>query len=552
MKSLSLAREAEMLRVWKVLIWEYAALSIAAIAASIGIAVVGPYFAWALTGFADVASPEGTSHPFRFYFSYVGIAVVCFGGAAGTPIPEMLKSARLHPVSTRHLAAFLCLVPVCVIMLMNLVTQVVYVGIFANQWPISTTTVSIGAFSMLIIACGFSLTAFDWKKLVFASLIIVLWVSWFVSHFFADGRHKPITAWRQFDAIDLSVLGLTVTISWFVSLKGLSRFRCGDINSAWLTHRLEDRAYEIGFEDGSWSPNPLPDSRTALLDMEWCRNRYVVYSLSSIITVLLILLSFLAGRSDGNRMEGLLAFFVLSCVYAGLTLGGWLGGEVWASRSGNMKPLLSTLPFSDAKLGRIFVQSWFRAAVTTWCLIAAAFTVVLCGWVMFHGTSHAVEQISRLWIVQQLGWSAPVILSAGLFLMTWSLFGVAGTLLMTGRMWLVFGTFAGIPTIGVVLLLIHGYMGDFGQRLAMYLLLTITIVAVCGTTLWTYVRALTKRLLTEREVLIIAAVAVVLCWLTWVAVPSTVYWKTLWTVLVCLSLTPFATVPLALSWNRHR
>ena len=38
----------------------------------------------------------------------------------------------------------------------------------------------------------------------------------------------------------------------------------------------------------------------------------------------------------------------------------------------------------------------------------------------------------------------------------------------------------------------------------------------------------------------------------WVATPSTIYWKTFGTALICLSAALIASLPSALAWNRHR
>ncbi|MEO1980682.1 MAG: hypothetical protein ABGZ24_09210 [Fuerstiella sp.] len=124
--------------------------------------------------------------------------------------------------------------------------------------------------------------------------------------------------------------------------------------------------------------------------------------------------------------------------------------------------------------------------------------------------------------------------------------------MLTGRRWLGFSAIITVPTIVILVLVIYTYFGEPGQRFASALLLCLVVLVACGGTACVYANAVVRRLLTTNQVFVCAVAVVLLCATTWVATPSTIYWKSLWTALVCLSAAPIASMPSALAWNRHR
>jgi hypothetical protein len=204
-----------------------------------------------------------------------------------------------------------------------------------------------------------------------------------------------------------------------------------------------------------------------------------------------------------------------------------------------------------------FCCAWLKVTTIVWLLVVVAILglLLLCG--IATGAENAAQQIRDLWLVQQYGWLAIVVLPAASFLVAWTLSGISGSVVLTGRKWLGFAAITGIPALGVVVLVIYAYFGEPGQRLAYvlllcFVLLCFVLLVACGGTACVYANAVVRRLLTGNQVIGCAAAVALLCAATWVATPSTVYWKTLCTALVCLSAAPIASMPSALAWNRHR
>lgn len=252
-----------MQRIWKALTWEYFSHAVHLAYAAVLVAIIVPWLGWALTGFVEM-SADGAMHiSYSFYFSYVGIALFFFGAAAGAPIAEMPKFSRLHPVSSTMLATFFWLVPPCLIMLLNVISQLAYRIVFDSRWPILTTTVCLGTFSTVIIAGGWWLTTSCWRRLAFVLLCVGLWVVWFVAHFYGDGWDAPVTDWNRFAGVDLAVIVTTLLLTWCITLFRLKKFRCGETDASWLVVRMEDTPYMMAADDTVLTLTRLPDASAA-------------------------------------------------------------------------------------------------------------------------------------------------------------------------------------------------------------------------------------------------------------------------------------------------
>lgn len=353
------------------------------------------------------------------------------------------------------LATFFWLVPPCLIMLLNVTSQLAYRIVFDSRWPILTTTVCLGTFSTVIIAGGWWLTTSCWRRLAFALLCVGLWVVWFVAHFYGDGWDAPVTDWNRFAGVDLAVIVTTLLLTWCITLFRLKKFRCGETDASWLVVRMEDTPYMMAADDTVLTLTPLPDASAALLDMEWTRNRHIVRWLASAIMGLFVLISVFAWRDAPNDLEGILVLMSVASGYVGFAAGAWLGGEIWESKSGEMKSMHSTLPFSDAQLGALLLRAWLKVTTIVWLLVVVAILglLLLCG--IATGAENAAQQIRDLWLVQQYGWLAIVVLPAASFLVAWTLSGISGSVVLTGRKWLGFAAITGIPALGVVVLVIY-------------------------------------------------------------------------------------------------
>jgi hypothetical protein len=192
---------------------------------------------------------------------------------------------------------------------------------------------------------------------------------------------------------------------------------------------------------------------------------------------------------------------------------GW-GGEIWESKSGEMKSIHSPLPFSDAQLGALLLRAWLKVTTIVWLLVVAAILglLVVCGAVA--GMAKITQRIRDLWLVQQHRWFAIVVLPADSFLIAWTLSGVSGSVVLTGRKWLGFGAIIGTPTIGVVFRVIYTYFGEPGQRVAFALLLGVVLAVACGGTASVYVHAVVRQLLTANQIIVCGVAVVLLCCVT--------------------------------------
>ncbi|MCP4507392.1 MAG: hypothetical protein GY826_13495, partial [Fuerstiella sp.] len=299
-------------------------------------------------------------------------------------------------------------------MLLNVISQWGYRIVFGTTWPIMTTTVCLGTFSTVIIAGGWWLTTFLWRRLAVVLLCVGLWVVWFADHFYGNGWDAAMTVWNRFTDADLIVIATTLLVTWCITLFRLKKFRCGETDASRLVTRMEETPYMMAADDAAFALTPLPDAPTAFLDMEWTRNSYIVRWLANISIGLFALLAVFAWRSGGNRnnIEGILVLLSMSSGYVGIAAGAMLGGEMWAGRSGELKSTHSTLPFSDAQLGRLLLRAWLKVTTVIWLMVVVATLglLVLCG--IVTGIAKTTEQVHDLWLVQQQDWLTVLVVPA--------------------------------------------------------------------------------------------------------------------------------------------
>ena len=67
-----------------------------------------------------------------------------------------------------------------------------------------------------MIAGGWWLTTFLWRRLAFVLLCVAFWILWFVAHFYGNGWDAPVTVWDRFTGVDLAVIATTLSQGWTV------------------------------------------------------------------------------------------------------------------------------------------------------------------------------------------------------------------------------------------------------------------------------------------------------------------------------------------------
>jgi hypothetical protein len=141
-------------------------------------------------------------------------------------------------------------------------------------------------------------------------------------------------------------------------------------------------------------------------------------------------------------------------------------------------------------------------------------------------------------------------------LISWTFTTLMTTLVAAGRAWLMALVLGMAFSAGIGLVLLRESLGEPALEVLDIALCAGGGAMALGGTLWAYFAAARRKLITRRSVLIVAAawsavsIAVVLS--TWRGMPQRDALACLLLGVLALSVFPWAALPLAIRWNRHR
>lgn len=546
-----------MIRQIRALTWEYFRECDWMLMALLSMIVFGPLAFGGLIGAYGTESLHSADQPMKFYINFLGIAAIAYVAPHMHAVISTAQRNRSLPIPTRMLAGVMFVIPVVVTMLSNLLTQFSY-QVFSNvQWPVLTTTLSIGAFTSLVFAGGWWLRDFRWYKPLVFSAVVASWIYWLLRHLLDARLRGPVRVWDTLSAIDVLVLAATVLGSWMVMLPAYSRFRRGEADAGWLFFEfLSPQSSLLEIRSGSGVKNvntaPVPDTPgQALAVMNWENFRSWALGGSAMVAGLLVVTGLLVFRDRGNPLAGASVMATMFCAMVGMLA----GQNMWIRKSGEVRSFLLTAPVSDREFAKAMTWGWVKSFLAAWGLIMIAAGLLLGIYMLRYGSESFRAHYEQLWAVKQFGhWSVLwFVLITGLT--CWVFTGIMGSLSSTGRMWTMIWTWVLVEAAVIVVLFLTGLAGDGSQwagKLAERVALGMALVLCVATTLFVFVRASRQGLITASQTLWSALVVATLCALLLTFVPAPTIWKIVWCCTTCLVVTPVAAIPCAVQWSRHR
>jgi hypothetical protein len=168
---------------------------------------------------------------------------------------------------------------------------------------------------------------------------------------------------------------------------------------------------------------------------------------------------------------------------------------------------------------------------------------------------HQSDVFTRL-MPMSFGFTHAVMLLLVTPLFSWTFTALMATLVATGRPWLWAGVLGGAFGTGIALALAQEYLSPavFEIILSGWLLLSGSLYLAGAA--WAFSTALRKRHLTNGTVLAAVAFWLVVSAIVVFALPgpprSSIAWQLQSVGCLALAILPFAAMPLAIAWNRHR
>ncbi len=505
-------------------------------------------------GLRLLACSLGRSHsPLRVnlenHFAFLGITGVLFVIVCLVVLDQTHKLIPRMPVTTAEIVSGQILSTLIVTMVVSLVSIAVYrqflfdKSVFHGRWPVLGPTLFL-ATMVVVLHCAFwNLKSIGFFKVLFWYFFGAGVIGWFMTRYSLGDSSRFFVPWKQVTPAELLTMSVVFVASWIGAIRSCDRVRCGATESSRTWEHMQTKVKTLQHLTIIAPRKRFESISSAFARLYWqdsCRSSVAI---SVGLGCLVFFLTFFSGNSTSREVIFLSIMAFFSC---GVILILLLGFSLSPRESTQMKVYLAIVPLSDRDMAFVLTRTIVKLVLL---LVGSILLFGLTGgsllfW-LFEGTAATQEKLNRLFgpewnqnLVCSCAWVALAVwaMLANILALTWSPQRGSKELL------------AAMPTVVIVTAVISDYYPIWG---VVFFLTNSALI--WSATIIAYLRAYRANLIRTRALwlaglfcLIVPAVY----WNYW----STSEWplKLLWSSLLMLAVTPFATIPLAVSWNRHR
>lgn len=514
---------------------------------------------------------------FDYHFAYLGISWVFFLGACLQGMPGVQRIVLGLPVSSKSIASWLMFAMVGFVVLLQLVTNGLYRLLFFDQnwlndyWPVLGPLMFLVTLILVGHYIYWSKFAPSFTRFTFWTLLLVGMFWWFLSRYYPNGFKAEIVPWSKVTLSEFLTMQVACIAAWYQGTRAFAQVRAGTAvpSPQWEQVTRWWKALLTGTV--SESQIVALSRRTALARMhrrDSCQRAVIMGGLGFGIVVFVFTLS--VGIDFGIK-AGMLTTFqlirdfqmitLLFTLVAAVIVAVLLGEGLCGPGRTEMKRYLAITPLSDREFNAIFMGNMAKAFTSVILLIHLGLLLSILVMVCYFGPEKfktdpswnwvAMRSLEHLWFTVLGFW----IIAANMISIFW-----------TGRTWFYY-TMLGLFFAGFSLLMVYFSVGirvDLSYSVRKYIEMGIPLILPTlffGGALTAYVVACQKKRIRS-------STAVIACLFWLVCFPAVVFWYLrqeqlsqishpwghilIQTSLLSLAVTPFATIPLALSWNRHR
>ncbi len=538
---------------------------------AVGILVLGPLFFMLLSRMLAVSVGHLADNLRGYYFAYQLISLVVFLTVALHALTGCQQLCRGLPISSRAIASWMMLAMVGLVVVLQLVTNGAYRLLYfetetlTRNWPVLGPLLFMITLTLVGNLIYWSLKSPSFSRVLFSVGLIGGLFTWFLTRYYPHGFQKPFVMWQQVTLGEFVTLQLVCLGAWYQGTREFARFRAGTAAPSQTWFRVEQLwSALISGSDAHGLLLPL-SSRTALAKYHWrhtCQRAVVMGGVVLGLAVLFINLE--SNISFDYHSPGINDYPELVESFYGMTLlFSWIAAIFMAALSTRgmntqgrtgMNSFLAKSPLSDRNLSTTLTRNVVKMYVTCFLLFEVSLLLSYLALCLIHGTTGRHPEVKtifwfRLWLNYTL------VMLVGFWMIGANLVSI----LWTGRTWF-YWTMLGLCAasflffVGVIMVS-RNYV--FHHYVELVLILFYSLLMLGGTA-FAYWSAAKKMLLTRRTVWV-ALVCWMLCTVTaWVYLyPDHVDINRIAELIflgaiLSLLFAPFATIPLAISWNRHR
>ena len=488
---------------------------------------------------------------FQFIFYIFDLFILCCvlcGVQALGPGLATGKPRRLYqlPMTTASLVAGQLLCGMAAMALTYLAIVAALNVLFPLNWPLWEPALMAAAIYACVQAALWLPTSLRLVQLIVLTAVSTPLFFWVKSKFgpmWDDVQH----GWYPFPAGEVATLLGLIVAAYLLAVWSVGRDRSGRVQTWFAWREWLDRPTAVGGR-GFRSP------QQAQFWYEWRQKGWIMPALL-LFFMLVLLVGYQFGGSQRTDLVNAFRAYGMALVVFSLVVSLVQGSaRLSAEGRGECGPFLGTRPLTDAALSAAMLEVSAVSLLVTWLLWIAGTAAATC-WL---GAGEGLSAVRHAWqLLPNVEGPSWVLYFLGVLFMAWTVLATFVPLTMTGRHRLVFSvlTFGPVAFAAFLWSVKVGLVteaAEFVMRAAAYLASTALLIGIAVA-----VRtALRSGHITPRTVGLGLALWVVPCVLF-----VTIYGSTqlghpvVLTMIItawAASLSPLATAPLAMSWNRHR
>ncbi|HCO22421.1 MAG: hypothetical protein CME31_10500 [Gimesia sp.] len=558
---------------------------------AVGALVMGPLLIVLFLKFNGLQPGQMEQSYFDFHFAYLGVSWVFFLGVCLHAFSGSEKYCLGLPVSSASIATWLMLAMAGFVVVLQLLTNGLYRLLFfdehwlTNYWPLLGPLLFMVTLILVGHCLFWSVHAPSFTKTFLGGALMFGMLAWFVSRYYPNGFKSDIVPWNCVTLGEFVTMQLTCLAAWYQGTRAFAEVRAGTAvpSPAWERMKVWWNALLTGAIP---EQSAVPFSpRSSLVRLHWrdsCQQSVIVGG--GVFGLLSLMFNLLIGTRLNSEptalrdvLEGFVAMSTILTLAAAVTAGAILGLGICSTGRTEMKRCLAMAPLTDSDFNATLFANMVKVLVWSILIVQSALLLSL----IFTAVLYGADTLSVLQVTGFLGNGSNSLSDMLLYLFGengflchtlvtligfWIIAANIVSVLWTGRTWFIVSAigvcFGGLFFYSMMISLLEAFFPrQYLAELVIISMLLILYFLILGGTLVAYLTARRRQLISKTRFLgagLLWSFAVMGVLVTLLSMAPHYPFRTMcgefcvFSALGALILAPFATIPLALSWNRHR
>lgn len=531
---------------------------------AVGVLVLGPLSLLELIRLIEGNVGDGPFEPFNFHFAFLAVSWLLFISVCLHVLQDSQKIIFGLPVSSASIASALMFATVGVVVLMNLVTNGLYRITFFDEnwlndyWPLLGPTLFLATLVMVGHCIYWNLHAISFGRVFFWVGFVIAMFAWFLLRYHPQGFGKQTTPWSHVTLSELVTMQVVCFGAWYAGTRSFSNVRRGTAVPSLQWKRMEGWWKQLSTGSLISEKSAAISKSSALARLHWRDSCYVTLVMAVGLGAFglvgnLVVFSYMATFEFQNHSlnENPIAVTTMCSFLTAIIVLLVLGQGLTSKAMTEMKRYLAMAPLSDQDYSAVILRNLIKCTALSILLVVlislflSNFIAALC---------YGFDNIKNIW-GSYFGQDPEKLFTicSCLLIAYWA--GIANciSVIWTGRKTVCVTVFSVI--MGTFFCSVIGFniIPESWQPLVEQGILLFLACCILIATVSAFYLARRNALLNSTTVwmaFLFTAFVPMLFWNLWNTDQAVV--RIFLSSALILAITPFATIPLALSWNRHR